>query len=149
MPCFKQTESFCLASINCSWNEIFYLLRILTIVAKVFTVMHSGIGGKNVTFFFFFLQEAVGNCCFKGYNYNIQRTRLWGVFSPVPGSTSIHVSKFHKKHQETVCRLSCLSSECPKHCPILEELAKSLYCAGLRGIWWCFVFFEVSRIFAN
>lgn len=97
MPCFKQTESFCLASINFSWNEIFYLLRILTIVAKVFTIKHSGIGGKNVTFFFFFRKQ-LETVALKGYNHNIQRTRLWGVFSPVPGPTCIHVSKFHKKH---------------------------------------------------
>lgn len=60
MPCLKQTEPFCLASITFSWNEIFYLLRILTIIAEVVTIKPRHIGG-NLTFLFFFLQVTVGN----------------------------------------------------------------------------------------
>lgn len=60
MPCFKQTESFCLASITFPWSEIFYLLRNLTIIAKVVTIKPRRIGG-NLTFLFFFLQVTVGN----------------------------------------------------------------------------------------
>lgn len=58
MPCFKQTESLCLASITFSWNEIFYLLR--NFIAKVVKIKPRLIRG-NLTVLFFFLQVTVGN----------------------------------------------------------------------------------------
>lgn len=54
MPCFKQTQSFCLASITFSWNEMFYLLRMLTIIAEVVKTKPRCIGGDLAPLFFFF-----------------------------------------------------------------------------------------------
>lgn len=77
-----------------SWNEMFHLLRILTIITEVVTIQPVRcIRGNKL----FFLQVIVGNAvAFRYYNYNVQRTKLWVVFSVLPSGYEINVRQFHR-----------------------------------------------------